>query len=113
VTALAAAAARPVPGGLATGQPADLAHVVDDPACARDLGPEARRLAGLLDPGFLAGAGWDPVRLILEVPGGHRLLAGSSAGSPAASAAVTARNRSASAAGSGWPLTAWDWTRWT
>ena len=38
------------------------------------LRAEARRLAGLLDAGFLAGAGWDPVRLILEVPPGHRLL---------------------------------------
>jgi integrase len=74
VTALAAAAALPVPGGLATGRAAALACLFDDPARARALGAEERRLAGLLDPGFLAGAGWDPVRLILEVPAGHRLL---------------------------------------
>jgi len=29
---------------------------------------------GSARPGFLAGAGWDPARLILEVPAGHRLL---------------------------------------
>jgi hypothetical protein len=74
VTALAAAAALPVPGGPAAGQAADLVGVFDDPASDRALGPGTRRLAGLLDPGFLAGAGWDPVRLILEVPAGHRLL---------------------------------------
>jgi integrase len=74
VTALAAAAALPVPGGPAAGQTAGLARVFGDLACDRALGPEERRLAGLLDPGFLAGAGWDPVRLILEVPAGHRLL---------------------------------------
>ena len=74
MTALAAAAALPVPGGLATGRAAALACLFGDPAWARAPGAEERRLAGLPGPGFPAGAGWDPVRLMLEVPAGHRLL---------------------------------------
>ena len=36
-------------------------------------GPAAR-LAGLLDPGFLIEAGWDPVQRVLSLPAQHRLL---------------------------------------
>ena len=32
------------------------------------------RLAALLDPGFLAEAGWDPVTWVLAPPAGHRLI---------------------------------------
>jgi len=76
VTAPAAVAAvvPAAPDGLSAAAAGDLAHVFAGRALARGLRAEARRLAGLLDEGFLAGAGWDPVRLILEVPAGHRLL---------------------------------------
>src|ERR1700689_473009 len=37
-------------------------------------GPAVVRLAALLDPGFLAGAGWDPVTWVLAPPAGHRLI---------------------------------------
>jgi integrase len=75
VTAPAAAVSLAVPAGPAAGLAAgDLAYLFADPACASGLGAGPRRLAGLLDAGFLAGAGWDPARLILEVPAGHRLL---------------------------------------
>ena len=73
--AAAAAVVPAAPDGLAAETAAgDLAHVFAGRALARGLRAEARRLAGLLDAGFLAGAGWDPARLILEVPPGHRLL---------------------------------------
>ena len=32
------------------------------------------RLAALIDPGFLAGAGWDTASRVLSVPPGHPLL---------------------------------------
>ncbi len=32
------------------------------------------RLARMLDPAFLAGAGWDPAARVLSLPAGHRLL---------------------------------------
>ena len=72
--AAAAAVVPAAPDGLSAAAAGDLAHVFAGRALARGLRAEARRLAGLLDAGFLAGAGWDPVRLILEVPAGHRLL---------------------------------------
>jgi hypothetical protein len=34
----------------------------------------AARLASLLDPEFLAGAGWDPVSRVLSPPAAHPLL---------------------------------------
>ena len=37
-------------------------------------GQAAERLAALVDPGFLAGAGWDPVTRVLAPPAGHRLI---------------------------------------
>jgi len=36
-------------------------------------GPAAR-LAGMLDPAFLAEAGWDPASRVLSLPAGHQLL---------------------------------------
>lgn len=36
--------------------------------------PAVARLAALLDPGFLAEAGWDPVTWVLAPPAGHRLI---------------------------------------
>jgi integrase len=36
--------------------------------------PAVVRLAGLLDPGFLADAGWNPVTWVLAPPAGHRLI---------------------------------------
>jgi integrase len=74
VTALAVVADLAAPGGLAMGQPGDLAYVFGGRASAEDVDAEARHLARLLDQDFLAGAGWDPVLQILEVPPGHRLL---------------------------------------
>jgi len=55
---------------------------VEDPAAAvRALGAEGQaagravwRLAALLDAGFLAAAGWDPVTWVLAPPPGHRLI---------------------------------------
>jgi integrase len=38
------------------------------------LDGEAARLAAALDPAFLDEAGWDPVRRVLSMPAGHRLL---------------------------------------
>lgn len=55
----------------------------EDPAAAAVLvlgaggetaGRAAWRLAALLDAGFLAGAGWDPVTWVLSPPAGHRLI---------------------------------------
>ncbi len=74
MTALAVVADLAAPGGLAIGQPGDLVYVFGGRASAEDVDAEARRLARLLDQEFLAGAGWDPVLQILEVPPGHRLL---------------------------------------
>ena len=74
MTALAVAADLAAPGGLAIGQPGDLAYVFGGRASAEDVDAEARHLARLLDQEFLAGAGWDPVLQILEVPPDHRLL---------------------------------------
>ena len=34
----------------------------------------AARLAAVLDPAFLAGAGWDPRSRVLSLPAGHRML---------------------------------------
>jgi integrase len=38
------------------------------------LDDEAARLAAMIDPPFLAEAGWDPVSRMLSFPAGHRLL---------------------------------------
>jgi hypothetical protein len=49
-----------------------LAAVLGD-SCAV-TGQAAVRLAGLLDPGFLAEVGWDPVTWVLAPPAAHRLI---------------------------------------
>jgi integrase len=53
----------------------------EDPAAVLVLGAEGPaagaatlRLAALLDAGFLAAAGWDPVTRVLAPPAGHRLI---------------------------------------
>jgi len=63
VTALMTAAA---PAALSREFPDVLAGVALDGAAAD--------LAGLLDPGFLSGAGWDPGSRVLSPPAEHRLL---------------------------------------
>ena len=74
MSAAAAAAELAAPGGLAAGQAGDLARLFGGGACVQAVGPQGRRLAGLLDEEFLSGAGWDPVLQMMEVPPGHRLL---------------------------------------
>jgi integrase len=60
----ALAALRPAAGRRAFG--AVLAGVA--------LDGEAARLAAMIDPSFLAGAGWDPVSRELRLPAGHPML---------------------------------------
>jgi len=54
-----------------TGSATDLTHLL--PAGCRVDG-QTRRLASLIDPQFLAEAGWNPSRLVFNPPPGHRLL---------------------------------------
>jgi hypothetical protein len=54
----------------AAGEAGEFPHVLD----RTSLAGTAARLAGLLDPAFLAEAGWDPVTRVLSLPAGHRLL---------------------------------------
>ena len=49
-----------------------LAAVLGECDAAGD--PAVARLAGLLDPGFLADAGWNPETWVLAPPAGHRLI---------------------------------------
>ena len=63
-----AARARALPA--VTGQGREFADVLAGVA----LDGPAGRLAGLLDPAFLTGAGWDPVTRVLSPPAGHQLL---------------------------------------
>jgi len=42
--------------------------------CGAAGDPAVVRLAGLLDPGFLADAGWNPATWVLAPPAGHRLI---------------------------------------
>ena len=49
-----------------------LAAVLGECGAAGD--PAVARLAGLLDPGFLADAGWNPETWVLAPPAGHRLI---------------------------------------
>jgi site-specific recombinase XerD len=46
------------------------------------LAGAAARLAALLDPVFLAGAGWDPVTQVLAPPAGHRFVRRNAAALP-------------------------------
>jgi integrase len=63
----AAATMRALP---AAGCAAQYGHVL----AGMELDGPARRLAALLDPSFLSGAGWDPASRVLSLPAGHRLL---------------------------------------
>ena len=63
----AAAAVRALP---AAGSAAEYGHVL----AGVELDGPAQRLAALLDPSFLSGAGWDPAGRVLSLPAGHRLL---------------------------------------
>ena len=49
-----------------------LAAVLGECGAAGD--PAVARLAGLLDPGFLGDAGWNPETWVLAPPAGHRLI---------------------------------------
>jgi integrase len=64
-------------GGLlaaATRSPAQTAPAAVLGECGAAGGPAVVRLAGLLDPGFLADAGWNPATGVLAPPAGHRLI---------------------------------------
>jgi integrase len=61
-----AAVVRALP---ATGGAAGYGHVL----AGVELDGPAQRLAALLDPSFLSGAGWDPAGRVLSPPAGHRL----------------------------------------
>ena len=63
----AAAAVRALP---AAGRAARYGHVL----AGVELDGPAQQLAALLDPSFLAEAGWDPASRVLSLPAGHRLL---------------------------------------
>ena len=54
----------------AAGRAAQHGHVL----AGVELDGPAQRLAALLDPSFLSGAGWDPASRVLFLPAGHRLL---------------------------------------
>ena len=62
------ATARALPRGASEGR--EFSHVLAGVL----LDGDAARLAAALDPAFLDEAGWDPVRRILSLPAGHRLL---------------------------------------
>ncbi len=64
---MTAAAVRALP---AAGRAARYGHVL----AGVELDGPAQQLAALLDPSFLAGAGWDPASRVLSLPAGHRLL---------------------------------------
>ena len=50
---------------------AGASHVLGTAAA---IEPASARLAALIDPGFLAEAGWDPASRVLSLPAGHPLL---------------------------------------
>ncbi|HLQ56176.1 MAG TPA: tyrosine-type recombinase/integrase [Streptosporangiaceae bacterium] len=54
--------------------PAALSREFPDVLAGVALDGAAADLAGLLDPGFLSGAGWDPGSRVLSPPAEHRLL---------------------------------------
>ncbi len=80
-------AAMPAVAGVGAAVPAasvPLSFVLGDGHAA---GSQAALLAGLIDPAFLAEAGWDPRGQVLAPPPGHRLLGrpdhAATAGAPA------------------------------
>lgn len=72
----AAAAGSVVP--VSSAAPSGTAVTVNDAthvfAAAERVDRHATRIAALIDPGFLTEVGWDPDRLLLAPPPGHRLL---------------------------------------
>jgi integrase len=58
----------------ATHRPARTAVAAVLGECGAAGDPAVARLAGLLDPGFLADAGWNPETWVLAPPAGHRLI---------------------------------------
>ena len=68
----AAAVVSVVPVTAEEPEDAALALVLGDGAAA--AGQRAARLAALLDPGFLAEAGWDPATWLLAPETEHRLI---------------------------------------
>ena len=58
----------------ATHSPARTALAAVLGECGGAGDPAVVRLAGLLDPGFLADAGWNPETWVLAPPAGHRLI---------------------------------------
>jgi len=85
-------AASPAGGALAavTHSPARTAPAVVLGAGSVITEPAVVRLAALLDPGFLAGAGWDPVTWVLAPPAGHRFI-GRACGRPGAQSGPAGR----------------------
>jgi integrase len=71
---------------------ATAAASTDGPA-GLELDRSITRLAGLLDPAFLAEAGWDAARLVLAPPPAHRLLGRPICQAPGCSTTATRRNR--------------------
>ena len=95
-------AAMPAAAGLAVAVPAasvPLSFVLGDGHAA---GSQAAWLAGLIDPVFLAGAGWDPRAQVLAPPPGLRLLGrpdhAAAPGAPAGDTPVPGESRPAAAA---------------
>ena len=68
--ALAALPGSVVPDGT-VGVAVDARHVL---GVGGVVDRSTARLAALIDPGFLAGAGWDTASRVLSVPPGHPLL---------------------------------------
>jgi hypothetical protein len=73
------------------------------------LAGAAARLAGLLEPEFLAEAGWDALTGVLSPPGGHRLLGRPIC--PARGCSTTSNGCACSAAG-GCTSAGWAWPMW-
>jgi integrase len=70
VTGTAAVAALTIAAPAIAGEGRRCEHVLAGVA----LDGEAARLASMLDPTFLAEAGWNPASRVLSLPAGHRLM---------------------------------------
>src|SRR5438445_11274151 len=71
---------------------ATAAASADGPA-GLELDRSMARLAALLDPAFLAEAGWDAARLVLAPPPAHRLLGRPICQAPGCLTTAAGRNR--------------------
>jgi hypothetical protein len=60
---------------------------------AGGAGGQAAAVAAVIDPAFLAEAGWDPVRLVLSPPSGHPLLGRPVCRAPGCGTTAPARTR--------------------